>query len=43
MLSQNDFQKYFLKNQQGLERAQNMMKMSVSQVWVVLDKNQLVR
>jgi hypothetical protein len=36
------FQKFFLKNQWGLERAQNMMKISISQVWAVVNKNWLV-
>jgi hypothetical protein len=30
------------KNWWGLERAQNMRKMSISRVWVVLDKKRLV-
>jgi hypothetical protein len=29
----------FLKDWRGLERAKNMRKMSISRVWVVLDKN----
>jgi hypothetical protein len=40
---QKTIQNFFLKNWWGLERAQNMRKMSISRVWVVLDKNRLVR
>jgi hypothetical protein len=32
-------QNFFLKNRWGLERAQNMGKMSISRVWAVPDKN----
>jgi hypothetical protein len=35
------FQNHFLKNWRGLERAKKMINMS--RVWVVVDKNQLMR
>jgi hypothetical protein len=41
--NQKNFLNFFQKNWRGLERAQNMRKTSISQVWVVLDKNRLVR
>jgi hypothetical protein len=37
------FQNFSIKNRLGLERAQNMRKMNISRVWVVLDKDRLVR
>jgi hypothetical protein len=42
MLRQNEVQNIFLKNRWVLERAQNLIKMSISQVWEDLDKNRLV-